>query len=229
MGGSGQWHLQDPLGKTREVITVDLPGFGKNAHLHPIDRIEGFADWVLDHLTQHGIHAFDLMGHSMGGMIVQEMTRRAPGRIRQLILYGTGPVGALPGRFEPIETSKQRARDDGPQASARRISATWFLDREAAPEFEGCAGIAAQSSLAAILAGLDAMKAWSGTDHLGQIAARTLILWGDQDRTYAWPQVERLWHDIPDSRLAVIPDCAHAVHSEAPDLFNMIVARFLTR
>lgn len=228
LGGSDQWQPQAPLAAGREVITVDLPGFGRNAHMAPIDRIDGFAAWVLDQVTARGIDRFDLMGHSMGGMIVQDMVRQAPDRVVRLVLYGTGALGILPGRFETVETSMQRARDDGAEATARRIAATWFLAREAAPAYAATADIAAQASLPAILAGLEAMREWSGAAHLPAITQDTLILWGDCDRTYSWPVVEQLWQQLPTSSLAVVPGCAHAVHSEAPELFNPLVARFLS-
>lgn len=224
MGGSAQWALQKPLGAARDLITLDLPGFGKNAHLPPINSIPGFAEWALGELTRLNIDHFDLLGHSMGGMIVQEMVRLAPSRVGKLILYGTGPTGVLPGRFETIETSMQRARADGPEATARRIAATWFLDGENHPECKACADLAAQSSLEAILAGLEAMQSWSGREHLASITSDTLVIWGDKDRTYAWPQIELLWQTIPKCNLAVIPAAAHAVHLEKPDLFNKLIA-----
>lgn len=229
MGGSDQWAILAPLGEERDLIAVDLPGFGRNAAMNPVNSISGFADWVLSELSRRGITRFDLLGHSMGGMIVQEMIRQAPERVDRLILYGTGAVGVLPGRFETIETSMERARADGPAATARRISATWFLERDAAAEYPACAAIAEQATLPAILAGLEAMRGWSGEHALPGIAAKTLVLWGDQDRTYPWEQTHRLWKTIPDSQLAVAPGCAHVVHLEHPALFNAAVARFLQR
>lgn len=227
MGGSDQWRLQSPLADSREVIALDLPGFGKNAHLDPIDRIDGFAAWTLAELTDRGITEFDLLGHSMGGMIVQEMVQLAPERVAKLILYGTGAAGELPERFETIETSIKRASEDGATATARRISATWFLAYEEAAEYEACAEIAQKAGLPALHAGLRAMQNWTGVGHLAQIRSNCLIIWGDRDRTYAWSQIEQLWTSIPSTQLAVIPNCAHAVHSEAPKLFNEIVERFL--
>ncbi len=72
----------------------------------------------------------------MGGMVVQEMLRRDAQRIESLVLYSTGSVGILPGRFETISTSKARAAQEGAAATARRISATWFLQRAAAEGYE---------------------------------------------------------------------------------------------
>ena len=227
LGGSDQWVRQAPLGEARELIAVDLPGFGKNAHLAPIDRIAGFAQWVLDHLSERGIEHFDLLGHSMGGMIVQEMVHLAPDRVARLVLYGTGARGALPGRFETIATSKTRARADGVPATARRIAATWFRNGAEAADYAATAAIAEKASLEAVLLGLDAMDHWNGQDHLSAIPCPTLIVWGDLDRSYGWPQIEELWRTVPAANLAVVPRVAHAVHSENPPCFNRLIEDFL--
>ncbi len=228
MGGSPQWQSQrEVFGATGPVIVVDLPGFGFNAHLTAPDSIAGFASWVLDHLTSLGIERFYLLGHSMGGMIVQEMTARAPERVEKLVLYGTGAFGAMPGRFETLDESAKRAAKDGVADTANRISATWFLRGEADPKYPGCAGIARMSAASSLQAGLMAMKGWSGADQLEHIQSETLVIWGEADRAYDWSQVERLWRDIPNSHLAVLPNCSHAVHLEQPELFNTLVLDFL--
>ena len=229
MGGSAQWADQiTALADRFDIIAVDLPGFGANARAPAIDTIGGFADWVIAHLRDRGVDHYHLMGHSMGGMIVQEMARRDAGRVDRLILYATGAIGVLPGRFETIAESKARAVADGSVATARRISATWFLDCAAAPGYEGCARIAEQASADAIQAGLDAMEAWSGQDALADIAAETLIIWGDRDRTYTWAQIGGLMKGVPRTQLSVVPGCAHAVHLEKPPVFNGILRDFLT-
>lgn len=236
LGGSAQWDGSvDVLADRFDLIALDLPGFGANAHLSPIDSIGGYADWVIARLRDRGINQYDLLGHSMGGMIAQEVALRDRdgdrggdgNRVNRLVLYATGAIGVLPGRFEPIEDSKRRAAEDGAEATARRIAATWFLNGSAAPGYETCAALAAQSQLGAINAGLDAMKSWSGDGHLTQISQQTLVLWGDRDRTYSWSQIHRLWSEIPQSSLAVVPGCAHAVHAEKPLMFQHLIADFL--
>lgn len=228
MGGSRQWRdLRRSLDGDTDVITVDLPGFGENAFLEAPSSISAFARWVIDRLSADGIDCFDLLGHSMGGMIAQEIAISAPERVERLILYGTGATGVLPGRFETIEVSKRRAQVDGPRDTARRIAATWFLQNEDAPAFAECAAIAERSELQAIVAGLDAMQSWSGVSNLPAIKAATLVVWGDHDRTYPWQQIEQLWTGIVNSSLAVIPNCAHAAHLEKPEIFGCIVQDFL--
>lgn len=227
LGGSAQWAPQAPLGQARQFVAVDLPGFGQKAQIAPLGSVAEMADWVLGNLAERGIRRFDLLGHSMGGMIVQQMAACAPERVERLVLYATGALGVLPGRFEPIETSMARAREDGAGPTARRIAATWFREGAAAQAYPACAAIAERASLAAILAGLEAMRDWSGEAGLARITAPTLVLWGDRDRTYAWSQTERLWCGIPDSSLAVVPNAAHAVHMERPSLFNMLLDEYM--
>lgn len=228
MGGSRQWRGQGDSVAGHQVISLDLPGFGENAHIDAMDSIARYADWALNELSARGVERFNLVGHSMGGMVVQEMVARAPERIERLVLYGTGAKGALPGRFETIDTSKRRALADGPQITARRIAATWFLERENAAGYQGCAAIAEKCGLPAMLNGLDAMENWNGVERLNDIETKTLVIWGDQDRTYEWCQTEQLWQSIPDANLFVMPECAHAAHLEKPWLFNSALEDFLS-
>ena len=228
LGGSLQW--ADQLAAFSEhfhVITPDLPGYGLNNQQHSPDSIGGYADYVLGELDKQGIDTFHLLGHSMGGMIVQEMIARAPQRIKKLILYGTGPAGIMPGRFESIDESKQRLRDEGIESNARRISAKWFVGGANSCAYQGCADIAVQASLQAAEAGLTAMATWSGKELLAKITAPTLVLWGDQDQSYLWDQPEALWRGISGASLSVVSGCSHAVHLEKPELFNAILLDYL--
>jgi 2-hydroxy-6-oxonona-2,4-dienedioate hydrolase len=71
------------------------------------------------------------------------------------------------------------------------------------------------------------MESWSGVAALADIKSPTLVLWGDSDRAYLWPQPEQLWRSIKGAQLAVIPGCSHAVHLEKPHLFNATLRDFL--
>lgn len=228
MGGGAQWAEQCTVFQDRfRVITPDLPGFSEKCHMPALEHIEEYARSILKELSDSGVHHFHLVGHSMGGMIVQDMARLSPQSINRLILYGTGPVGVLPGRFEPISESKKRVAEEGSLATGQRIAATWFMKGEQAKGYQLCADLAAKASLQAMQVGLSAMEKWSGTKALPHIKSPALVLWGDGDRTYPWSQPEQLWKNIPNASLAVIPGCAHAVHLEKPDLFNAVLLDFL--
>ena len=228
LGGSQQWAAEMlALRPHFDVVAVDLAGYGASSHLQAPDQMAAHAQAVLALLDTLGITRFHLLGHSMGGMVVQEMVAQAPHRVDRLVLYATGPQGSLPGRFETMARSRQRLAQDGLQATARRISATWLLDREASPAFEALATLACQASEQAAAAGLWAMEAWDGSHHLAAVRQPTLVVWGEKDRSYGWPQIEALWRGIPHASLAVLPHCAHALHLERPALFHRILTDFL--
>jgi pimeloyl-ACP methyl ester carboxylesterase len=230
LGGSSQWDTQLPLlSQHFEVIALDLAGYGRANHLAAPTVLADHARNVLATLDHLGVERFHLLGHSMGGMVVQEITKQAPHRVNKLVLYATGPLGLIPGRFETMARSRERLRDDGVQRTARRICATWLLEYEASPAFEGLAAIATQASEQAASAGLSAMESWDGREHLGQIGQATLIVWGENDRTYGWSQIEMLWRGIPRASLAVLPACAHALHLERGALFCTLLIEFLVQ
>jgi len=122
-GGAGHWSDQiTHFSERYDVIAVNLAGFGESAHVTAPDSIEGHATLIWQTLDGLGVDTIFLLGHSMGGMIVQQMTAMQPARVSKLIAYGTGPVGNLPGRFETLDESRRRLLDDGTEATMRRIA-----------------------------------------------------------------------------------------------------------
>jgi 2-hydroxy-6-oxonona-2,4-dienedioate hydrolase len=228
LGGSSQWDAQVQfLSQHFDVIAVDLAGYGNAHQLQAPTEMGAHAQAVLATLDQLGVNNFHLLGHSMGGMVVQEMVRIAPARVQKLVLYATGPQGSIPGRFETMARSRERIAEDGVERTARRICATWLLDREASPAYESLAMLATRASEQAAQAGLLAMEGWDGRDRLSEIQQRTLVVWGESDRSYSWPQIEKLWRNIPGASLAVLPACSHALHLERPSLFHTLLLEFL--
>ena len=229
-GGSAQWAFEmEYLSQQFDVIAVDLPGYGDSHALPAPHLMEGFARAVLDQLDALGIENFRLLGHSMGGMIAQEMCRLAQQRIRQLFLYGTGPIGLIPGRFETMQESRNRLKTDGVILTSHRISSKWFIRGAADAAHALCARLGAQASEDAALAGLNAMEAWDGRNHLGSLCVPTQLIWGERDKSYNFEQIQMLWRGIPDCSLAVIPNASHAAHLEQPAIFREIMRAVLRR
>ena len=71
------WNLIiDELAAHREVIAVDLPGFGKTPPLAGEISISTLADAVTDFLEENGLTGIDAVGSSMGARLVLELARR---------------------------------------------------------------------------------------------------------------------------------------------------------
>jgi 2-hydroxy-6-oxonona-2,4-dienedioate hydrolase len=163
LGGSAQWAAEiERFREHFDVIAVDLAGYGAVCAQAAPTEIAGHARAVLRTLDHLGVNSCHLLGHSMGGMVAQEIVHQAPHRVTRLVLYGTGPQGSIPGRFETMAKSRERLAADGVERTARRICATWLLEREASPVFELLATLGACVTAQAAEAGLWAMEGWDG-------------------------------------------------------------------
>jgi len=230
LGSSEMWRLQiDFFKKDYRVIAPALPGFGKSNKVNSCNSIECMAKSILIALEKKKIKHFYLLGHSMGGMIVQEMVKLAGEKILKLICYGTGPRGNIPGRFETIDVSREKLKTNGLGDTAYRIAKTWFIEEDKSRYFYLCEEAGKETSIEAADNGLVAMKNWDGVKNLQNIKNETLIVWGDKDKAYNFNQVETLNDNIPNSNLKIIKGCSHNVHLEKPDEFNTIVSEFLKK
>ena len=230
LGSSEMWNPQISFFKDNfRVIVPALPGFGKSRDICSCDSIECMAKSILNLLEKKEIKNFNLLGHSMGGMIVQEMVKIAGDKVLKLICYGTGPRGNIPGRFETIDQSRKKLKINGLKNTALRIAKTWFIKEEKAKYFYLCEEAGKQTSINAADNGLIAMKDWNGIKNLKNIKNETLIIWGDQDKAYNFNQVETLRDNISNSDLKIIKSCSHNVHLEKPEEFNIVVEEFLKR
>ncbi len=228
LGSSAMWSPQKEfLSKHYRIIAPALPGFGESSKIKSLDSINAMAEKVLEILNKKEIKKFNLMGHSMGGMIVQEMAKISGEKINKLICYATGPIGDIPGRFEPIDVSREKLKENGIAETSNRISKKWFVKGDQAKYFYLCDNANKATSEEAADNALNALKNWSGVDNLKNINNETLIIWGDKDTAYNFDQVDALSKNIPNSKMEIFKGCSHNVHLELPEKFNEIVKNFI--
>ena len=86
LGSSEMWYPQKEfLSKYFRVISPALPGFGESHKVKSHNSVNEMAQTVLKCLKKMNIEKFNLLGHSMGGMIVQEMAKISGDKINKLI------------------------------------------------------------------------------------------------------------------------------------------------
>ena len=80
-GTTRSWSRVAPaLSLHREVVVVDLPGFGRSAPLDGEVTVDRLADALAEHLAAEGLSGADLVGSSLGARLVLELARRGVGR-----------------------------------------------------------------------------------------------------------------------------------------------------
>jgi len=229
LGSSKMWNFQKEFfSKHYRVIIPALPGFGESHNIKSLDSINKMAREIIDLLDQKNIDKFNLIGHSMGGMIVQEITKLIGDRVNKLICFATGSIGEIPGRFETIDETREKLKKDGTEVSFSRVPKKWFVKGDKDKNYFLCKNAVKDVSLEAADNALFAMKNWRGKEDLKNIKNETLIIWGDKDTSYNFDQVDTLNKNIKNSRLEIFKDCAHNVHLEQPDQFNNLVQKFIS-
>ena len=230
LGSSEMWTFQKEFfSKDYRVITPALPGFGESHNVKSLDSINKMAKEIINVLDQKKIDKFNLIGHSMGGMIVQEITKLIGDRVNKLICFATGSIGDIPGRFETMDETREKLKKEGAQLSFSRVPLKWFVKGDKDKNYFLCENAVKNVSLEAADNALLAMKNWRGKENLKNIKNETLIIWGDKDTSYNFDQVDTLNKNIKNSRLEIFKDCAHNVHLEQPDQFNNLVKEFISK
>ena len=228
LGSSEMWcNQRDYFSKSCRVISPALPGFGESSSAQSLDSINKMAQYVIDILDERKIQKFNLLGHSMGGMIVQEITKIIGDRVNKLICFATGSIGEIPGRFETIDETRNKLKKEGIDVSFSRVPKKWFVKGDQDENYYLCKNAVENVSLETADNALIAMKNWSGFDSLKNIKNETLIVWGDKDTSYNFDQVDTLNKNIKNSRLEIFENCSHNVHLEKPNEFNILVEKFI--
>lgn len=179
--------------------------------------IEDMAADVLAIANAEGFERFHLAGHSVGGLIAQEVALRAPGRVRSLALLCTFLHGKEAARLTPdIIWSGLRTRL-GTRAMRRRafmqlVMPDGFL-RTAAPTLAADLAVLFGHDLAdqppIVMKQLRAASRYDASARLSGLAIPTLVLSATHDRI-ALPRFGRaLAEAIPGARYVEIPDAGH--------------------
>jgi len=81
LGGSVRsWDTIAPvLSLSRELILVDIPGHGRSPPVSGRQTISAFGDALAEFIVSEGLGSVDMVGSSVGGRLVLELSRRGVG------------------------------------------------------------------------------------------------------------------------------------------------------
>ncbi len=220
------------------VVAPDLRGHGASSK--PTSEsdysLDLFATDLIGLADEVGFEHFVVLGHSMGGMITQQLVLAHPDRIDGVILMDTGH-GALDVDPELIELGVTVARNDGIDVVADLMAAmdddpltTDAYRRKVAedPSYAARGDRNLRACSAAMFAAMlqQIPEQTDRLDRLGAIAAPTLVLVGEEDTPFRDPS-ERMAAVIPDAQLVVVPGGGHSPQFEAPEAWWAAVSTFL--
>jgi pimeloyl-ACP methyl ester carboxylesterase len=230
LGGHGQsWNpILDDLAATREVIAVDLPGFGKTPRLQGETSIRTLADAVTGFVHAHGLQGIDAVGSSMGARLVLELARRGSvvGGVVSLNPGGFWQGWERHAFFSSIWLSirlLRLLRPALPALSANPVTRALLLAQFSArpttlaPDIvsdELCSYVASPA-FDELLAQLAYGEEQQGAPR-GSIAHPLVIGWGRRDRVCFPRQARRALAAFPDAQLHWFERCGHFPHWDQP-------------
>lgn len=225
------------LSAQREVIALDLPGFGDSAPLAEETTIATLTDSVQAFIAEHDLDDIDVVGSSMGARMVLEMARRGhagtvvaldPGGFwtdTQVKVFGAtvGASIALVRRIQPLLPALTRSRI-GRTALLLQFSAKpWQLPGDLV--LQELRSFARATRLDEALRALVHGPKQEGAP-AGSLRGRVAIGWGRKDRVTSASQATRAQALFPDATLYWFDDCGHFPHWDQPDEAARLILRF---
>ena len=230
-GAARAWRGQLDFFKGRyRTIAWDMPGYGGSAPL-PTVSIAALASALQDFLQQVGATKPILVGHSIGGMIVQQLLSKNPGIASAIVLAQTSPAFGKPdgdwqksfidARLGPLDRGEKLASlapslvkelvGDDPDVSGMDLGRDCMA---AVPE-------ATYRATMLALMGFDLRSA------LKSIAVPTLVLSGSKDDNAPAPMMAKMAGYIPFAKYVELEGVGHLANLERPGAFNAALDRFL--
>jgi poly(3-hydroxyalkanoate) depolymerase len=215
-----------------ELVGFDPPGAGVSQRPRLPMRMGGLAAVVEGLLDALGLDRVDVLGYSWGGGLAQELARRAPRRVRRLVLCATGPgLGGTPPRPLAALMLATPARYYHPRLLA--LSVPHIAGGRTARERGVLAAQAANRlkrppDLLGYAFQLYAVSGWSSLPWLRHLPQPTLIIAGEQDPSVPLGNARLLAARIPDARLHVVAGGGHLFLLDEPENVVPTILDFLS-
>ncbi|MGQ9500945.1 MAG: alpha/beta fold hydrolase [Anaerolineae bacterium] len=226
--GAGGSHMHWPAELRRlsgaNVYALDLPAHGRSGG-HARTTLQAYADTVHLFVLALGLQRAAVLGHSMGGAIVQLLALRRPEWLERAIILGSAarlrvhpdileylnPQTGKDGFEKALDLICQRMY--GPQASQQMLLRGRQLLRTVAPSV--------------IYADYLACARFDLSDAVDSIVIPTLIICGSEDRMIPPEESCCLSQRIPNAQLVTIHGAGHMMIIEKPSEVAAAVGRFL--
>ncbi len=218
-GGSSQhWGPSLPhLSACVRPLLVDLPGLGRSGGTVP-DTVGDAARFLERFLDQLGVAPpIACVGHSLGGLVVQQFALNSPSWVSRLILVATAPrirphpdflSAALTGRWD-----LDLLRASFGSGTPREVQDLVLNELPKTRLSEGATGFMDELDLREQVSALSAVP--------------TLIVTGDDDVIISPRHSRQLHQKIAGSTLLVVPGGGHYVQVEQPERIAGAISQFL--
>ena len=232
LGSADNWHTPaGHLSGHRHIFSVDQRNHGKSPHL-PEMNYPAMAGDLDEFLEIHGIHAADVMGHSMGGKTAMELALSRPEKVNKLIVVDISPFFDRPvyeNIFEALvdlDVNSLKARSEADSRLAEKVPDRMlrlFLLKNLRRDDEG--NFYWRINLEALNSHYN--RIWEPVAGDRVFEGPVLFIEGEKGGSGLSDDFPRIRELFPNAGLERIAGAGHWVHSEQPEAFLDAVKRFL--
>jgi pimeloyl-ACP methyl ester carboxylesterase len=211
-----------------------MPGYGHSDPIEPY-TFKGLAEKciaLIDALAARHGRQVSLVGHSMGGMVAQEVVARRPDLVQHLILCGTSAAfGRSDGDWQKEFVQQRMA----PLLQGQTMA---DLARQLVPAMAGPRALPeglrlAEHCMSGVTPGtykraLEALVTFDRRSELAQISVPTLLVAGASDPNAPPDVMRKMGQHILRSQLKVMDGIGHLMNLESPDDFDEILMAFIS-
>jgi 3-oxoadipate enol-lactonase len=230
-GAARAWRGQlEFFGDRFRAIAWDMPGYGGSAPPAKYS-IAALASALQDFLQQVGATKPILVGHSIGGMIVQQLLAKSPDVAGAVVLAQTSPAFGKPdgdwqkafieARLGPLD------RGETLVSLAPSLVKELVGDNPDVSGMELARDCMASVPEATYRATMLALMGFDLRDALKNIAVPTLVLSGSKDNNAPAPMMAKMANYIPSATYVELEGVGHLANLERPGEFNAALDGFL--
>jgi pimeloyl-ACP methyl ester carboxylesterase len=219
-GNQSSWAFQKAFFESDFFpVFLDLPGHGESEDRGE-QSIETYALKIHSFMVTLGMERPCLIGHSMGGAIVQALALTYPEKIGGIVLVATGAkLRTFPAVMEGLQKDFKE--------TVKKIVQYAFVPGVSREMLEGGIAFLMRCPPDVLYGDFLACDRFDLMGEVGNIRLPALVVCGEMDLLTPPKYSEFLHRQIPSSRLEIIPEAGHMVMMESPERFNEKVKRFL--
>ena len=227
-GNAGIWFEQVAAFSDRyQCISFDHRTFARSAADPASISPAQFRDDALAILDAAGVEQTHVVAQSMGGWTALRLLLDAPQRIRSVALSGT--PGGLENR-QPTDAARNltSSEDRGTSGVMATMAKATAKDPVRMQLYQAINAFNTKFTMKS-LSGLGGEKFIITQNMVADVVKPVLFIAGAEDPLFPAELLSSFVPWFPDARIEVVKDAGHSPYFEQPEVFNALLADFLSR